>query len=159
MISLGKRTILRYKEFTEWTDTLHDVHGSIWLQPIAERKASIGEIISHLKNWDTYLTLTIIPAIKNGEGMVFPDFDSFNKIAYEYARSGVTKDRLLNEFKQTRLQLAEILLADTDVVSKHVTVNGVETCPHTGTPYSLLYIIHEFNDHDNHHKNQILTVI
>ena len=30
MISLGKSTILRYKEFTEWTDTLHDVHESIW---------------------------------------------------------------------------------------------------------------------------------
>lgn len=160
MISLGKSTILRYKEFTEWTDTLTDVHEGIWLQPISEGKASVGEIISHLKNWDTYLISTIIPAIKKGEGMVFPDFDSFNKIAYEYARSGISKDRLLDEFKLTRLQLVvEILLADPDVVAKHVTANGVETCPHTGTPYSLLYLIHEFNDHDNHHKNQILTVI
>ncbi|UVI29674.1 DinB family protein [Paenibacillus spongiae] len=159
MISLGKSTILRYKEFTEWADTLHDVHESIWLQPISEGKASVGEIISHLKNWDTYLITTIIPAIKNDEGMVFPDFDSFNKIAYEHARSGISKDRLLDEFMQTRLHLVEILLADPDVVAKHVTANGVETCPHTGTPYSLLYIIHEFNDHDTHHKNQILTVI
>lgn len=159
MISLGKSTILRYKEFTKWTDTLHDVQESIWLQPIAKGKASVGEIISHLKNWDAYLISTTIPAIKNGEGMEFPDFDAFNKIAYEYARSGISKDRLLDEFKQTRLQLVEILLADPDVVAKHVTANGEETCPHTGTPYSLLYIIHEFNDHDNHHKNQILTVI
>jgi hypothetical protein len=159
MISLGKETILRYKEFTEWTDTLHDVHESIWIHPIAEGKASVGEIITHLKNWDTYLISTIIPAIKNGEGMVFPDFDSFNKIAYEYARSGISKDCLLDEFKQTRLRLVEILLAEPDVVTKHVTANGVEYCPHTSTPYSLLYIIHEFIDHDIHHKNQILTVI
>ncbi|MFD0693843.1 DinB family protein [Paenibacillus sp. GCM10027628] len=159
MISLDESTILRYKGFIEWTDTLHDVHESIWLQPIDEGKASVGEIISHLKNWDTYLISTIIPAIKDGEGMTFPDFDSFNKIAYEYARSGISKNRLLDEFKKTRLQLVEILLAEHDVVAKHVTANGVETCPHTGTPYSLLYIIHEFNDHDNHHKNQILTVI
>ncbi|GGE02951.1 DinB family protein [Paenibacillus nasutitermitis] len=159
MISLGENTILRYKEFTEWTDTLHDVNESIWLQPIAEGKASVGEIISHLKNWDTYLIYTIIPAIKNGEGMVFPDFDSFNKMAYEYARSGISKDRLLDEYKQTRLQLVEKLLTEPDVAAKHVTAGGVEICPHTGTPYSLLYIIHEFNDHDNHHRNQILTVI
>ena len=155
MINLDEKTIFRYKEFTEWTDTLHDVHESIWLQPISDGKASVGEIISHLQNWDSYLIFTIIPALKNGEGMVFPDFDSFNKIAYEYARSGIPKDRLLDEFKQTRLHLVEILFAEPDVVSKHVTANGVETCPHTGTPYSLLYIIHEFNDHDNHHKKQI----
>ncbi|WP_261303368.1 DinB family protein [Paenibacillus andongensis] len=159
MISLDQNTILRYKEFTEWTDTLREVEDTIWLRPIAEGKASLGEIISHLQNWDAYLISSIIPAIKNGEGMVFPDFDSFNKMAYEYARLGISKDRLLDEFKQTRLQLVEILLSEPDVVAKHVTVNGVETCPHAGTPYSLLYIIHEFNDHDNHHKNQILTLI
>jgi len=159
LISLDKNTILRYQEFTAWTDTLRDINESIWLQPIAEGKASIGEIISHLQNWDSYLISTVIPAIKNGEGIVFPDFDSFNKIAYAYARSGISKSRLVDEFKQTRLNLVEMLLADPDVVTKPVTVNGLETCPHTGTPYSLLYIIHEFNDHDNHHKNQILTVL
>ncbi len=31
----------------------------------------------------------------------------------------------------------------------------VELCPHTGTPYSLLYIIQEFIEHDQHHKVQI----
>jgi hypothetical protein len=159
MISLDNSTIHRFKEFTEWTDTLHDVRNSIWLQPIAEGKATVGEIISHLKNWDSYLISTIIPAIKTGEGMVFPEFNSFNEIAYEYARSGISKDVLLDEFKQTRLNLIEMLLAEPDVAAKHVTVNGVETCPHTGTSYSLLYIIHEFIDHDNHHKNQILSII
>lgn len=117
------------------------------------------EIISHLQNWDDYLICTVIPAIKNGEGMVFLAFDSFNQKAYEYARSGISKKRLLNEFKQTRLQLVELLLAEPEVATRHVTANGLENCPHTGTPYSLLYIIHEFIDHDTHHKNQILSVI
>jgi hypothetical protein len=159
MVSLGKETILRYKEFIEWTDTLHDLHENIWLNPIAEGKASVGEIISHLKNWDNFLIYTIIPAIQKGEGMDFPDFDSFNKKAYEYARSGISKVRLLDEFKQTRLQLVELLLAEPAIAAKHVPANGVEYCPHTGTPYSLLYIIHEFIEHDIHHKNQILSVI
>lgn len=159
MISLGKETIHRYKEFIEWTETLSDLDDNIWLTPIAEGKATVAEIISHLKNWDYYLINTIIPAIKNGEGMVFPDFDSFNQKAYEYARSGISKNSLLDEFKQTRIQLVEIMLTEPDVATKNVTANGVENCPHTGTPYSLLYIIYEFIEHDIHHKNQILSVI
>lgn len=91
--------------------------------------------------------------------MVFPDFGPFNETAYAYARSGVSKNRMLDEFKQMRLQLVELLLTEPDVAAKQVTANGVENCPHTGTPYSLLYIIHEFIDHDTHHQNQILSVI
>jgi len=159
MISLGKETIHRYKEFIEWAETLSDLDDNIWLTPIAEGKATVAEIISHLKNWDYYLINTIIPAIKNGEGMVFPDFDSFNQKAYEYARSGISKNSLLDEFKQTRIQLVEIMLTEPDVATKNVAANGVENCPHTGTPYSLLYIIYEFIEHDIHHKNQILSVI
>lgn len=159
MISLGKETIHRYKEFIEWTDTLSDLDDNIWLTPIAVGKATVAEIISHLKNWDNYLINTIIPAIKNGDGMVFPDFDSFNQKAYEYARSGISKKGLLDEFKQIRIQLIEIMLTEPDVAAKNVTANGVENCPHTGTPYSLLYIIYEFIEHDIHHKNQILSVI
>ncbi|REK76056.1 DinB family protein [Paenibacillus paeoniae] len=159
MISLGKETIHRYQALIEWTDTLRELDDNIWVTPIAEGKATVAGIISHLKNWDNYLIHTIIPAIKNGDGMVFPDFDSFNQTAYEYARSGISKNSILDEFKQTRLQLIELLLTEPDVATKHVPANGVENCPHTGIPYSLLYIIHEFIEHDNHHKNQILSVI
>lgn len=159
MISLGNETIHRYKEFIEWTDTLRDLDDGIWLTPIAEGKATVVEIISHLQNWDNYLINMIIPSIKDGKGMVFPDFNSFNQKAYEYARSGISKNNLLDEFKQTRLELIDILLTEPNVAAKHVTANGVENCPHTGTPYSLLYIIHEFIEHDIHHKNQILSVI
>ncbi|MDG0792315.1 DinB family protein [Cohnella ginsengisoli] len=159
MISLGADTIVLFKQFTDWTDTLRKIDERIWIGPIAEGKATVAEIIAHLQHWDRYLIDTVIPALKRGEGITFPSFDAFNRIAYDYARSGVARDRLLDEFKQTRHALVERLLAEPDVVVKHVTVNGVETCPHTGTPYSLLYIIHEFNDHDRHHQNQILAVI
>jgi uncharacterized damage-inducible protein DinB len=145
---LGKETIDRYKQFLAWSDTLLDLDDNIWQTPISKGKATVAEIISHLQNWDDYLIHTAIPA-----------FDSFNQKAYEYARSGISKQRLLNEFKQTRLQLVELLLTEPEVATKHVTANGVDNCPHTGTPYSLLYIIHEFINHDNHHKNQILSVI
>lgn len=159
MVSLGEETVYRYKELIEWTETLRDLDDNVWYAPVAEGKATVAEIISHLRNWDDYLIHTVIPAIKNGEGMIFPAFDPFNQKAYEYARSGISKKRMLDEFKQTRLQLIELLLTEPEVAAKHVPANGVELCPHTGTPYSLLYIIHEFFDHDMHHKNQILSVV
>ena len=95
MINLGKETILQYEEIIKWTDTLRDLQESKWLEPYAVGKASVREIISHLKNWDNYLLYSIIPAVRNGEGIVFPDFDSFNENAYEYARSGISQIRLL----------------------------------------------------------------
>lgn len=91
MINLGNDTIHRYKEFIEWTEKLRDLDEKIWLTPISEGKATVSEIVSHLLNWDNYLINTIIPAIKNGKGMVFPDFNSFNQKAYEYAYSGISK--------------------------------------------------------------------
>ncbi|GGA25613.1 DinB family protein [Paenibacillus physcomitrellae] len=159
MILLGEETLIQYKTFVKWTDTLRDLDDHLWSSPIAEGKASPADIISHLQNWDHYLIHKVIPAVRKGEGMVFPDFDSFNKQAYEYARSGVSKTRLLDEFKQTRLQLVDLLLAEPDVAAKPVPANGLAYCPHTNTPYSLLYIIHEFREHDIHHKHQILSVI
>jgi hypothetical protein len=51
------------------------------------------------------------------------------------------------------------MLSEPDVATKNVTANGVANCPNTGTPYSLLYIIYEFIEHGNYHKNQILSVI
>ncbi|WP_127533604.1 DinB family protein [Paenibacillus kobensis] len=159
MIHLSEETILRFKQFTTWTDTLHDVQDSVWRRPVSEGKASVGEIVAHLQQWDDYIITNVIPAVHNGEGMVFPDFDLFNEAAYTYARSGVSQLQLLEEFKHTRLQLVDCLIANYDTAVKPVTANGVSHCPHTGTPYSLLFIIHEFNDHDQHHRNQIMNVL
>ncbi|SDD17443.1 hypothetical protein SAMN02799630_02319 [Paenibacillus sp. UNCCL117] len=62
---------------------------------------------------------------------------------------------MLDLFCATRMELIDLLLeAGEDAIRKHVTVNGVKLCPHTGTPYSVLYIIQEFIEHDNHHKAQ-----
>lgn len=139
-----------------WVDRLAELEDSIWFKPIAEGKASTAEIISHLMKWDRYLITTAIPAVQSGEGVVFPSFDPFNSAAYEYAKSGISKNQLLAEFLSTREELCGLLLGvGEEVLRKHTTANGVEICPHTGTPYSLLYITQEFIDHDNHHKNQI----
>lgn len=149
-----------YRSTIQWTNRLDGLEDSIWFKPIAEGKASIAGIVSHLRNWDRYLIENAIPAVRRGDGIVFPDFDSFNSLAYDYAKSGISKNRLLEEFRTTRMELCDRLLeTGEDTLNQHVTSNGVAICPHTGTPYSLLYIIQEFIEHDNHHKTQVDTAL
>jgi len=47
----------------------------------------------------------------------------------------------------------------TEALNKSLTANRITHCPHTGTPYSLIYIVKEFTDHDNHHKGQIIQFL
>ncbi|KRF13445.1 DinB family protein [Paenibacillus sp. Soil787] len=154
------KTINEYEQFCKWTATLHRLSDIDWHSQVKEGKASIAEIIAHLRNWDLHLINVVIPSIKKGEGMVFPDFDSFNTKAYGYAKSGISKDQLLQEFSSDRMRLINILREmKTEDVLLEVTANGARDCPNTGTPYSLLYIIHEFSEHDEHHKKQILNFL
>jgi hypothetical protein len=159
-MSESKVVIENLSSITAWANQLVELDDSIWFKPIAEGKASIAEIISHLMYWDRYFITDVVPSVQRGEGIVFPDFDPANAIAYEYARSGISKKQLLDEFCATRVELCKLLLGiDEDILRKPTTVNGVAFCPHTGSPYSLLYNLQESIDHDNHHKSQIDSVL
>ncbi|MFC5700374.1 DinB family protein [Cohnella faecalis] len=136
----------------------YEFDDSTWNKPIAEGKASVAEIIGHLLNWDNYLIETVIPTVKNGGGMEFPDFDTFNKAGYAYVKNK-PRSLILQEFNSAREKLSEMLLNSLEFIDKPTTSNGVSVCPHTGRPYSLIYIIEEFIEHDEHHKSQINAVI
>ncbi|WP_186438503.1 DinB family protein [Cohnella terricola] len=138
-----------------WAD--YEFNDLTWNQSYAEGKATIAEIIGHLMNWDHYLISNVVRAVKAGKGIEFPDFDSHNKLGYEYVKNK-TKNQIVNEFKETRIQLHSLLIENLEIVNRHTTANGVSNCPNTGTPYSLLYIIQEFIEHDEHHKKQIESV-
>lgn len=151
-----KVVISSFGEFTEWLGTLKDLSNEEWVKPISEGKWSIREIVSHFMNWDNYLISTVVPLVKAGEPFGFPAFDSFNKLASTYATSGISKDDLLDEVILTRNHLLQELKdMPEEVITNHLPVGGMTHCPQTGEPYSLIYIIHEFIDHDLHHKKQI----
>lgn len=111
-------------------------------------------------NWDNYLLTEILPSVQNEKGMEFPEFDTYNKKASSYAKSGVLQLKLLEEAKDTReLLVKELNELPTEKLINPLTANGVTHCPHTETPYSLIYIVKEFTDHDNHHKKQIIQLL
>ncbi|MFF2885789.1 DinB family protein [Paenibacillus sp. NPDC057967] len=157
MISTCNQAIInRFASLTERVDKLAEVSDQEWFAPIAEGKASIAGIIAHLAQWDRYLITTAVPDALQRQGVVFPDFDSFNAGAYAHARSGITKLQLIEQFRSTRLELCRLLESIGDeLLELPITANGTALCPHTGTPYSLIYITEEFIEHDMHHQRQI----
>ncbi|PEL80362.1 hypothetical protein CN558_18070 [Bacillus wiedmannii] len=155
---MGENKIIHdFNEYSIWLNTLKGMKEELWMNPISEGKWTIGEIVSHIMNWDECLLTKVLPSVREGQGMEFPDFDTYNKLASNYAKSGISNMRLLEEAKAKReLLVKELRLLHDEKLKKPLTANGVSHCPHTGTPYSLIYIIKEFIEHDNHHKRQVI---
>ncbi|MGH1328957.1 DinB family protein [Bacillus pretiosus] len=155
-----KNIISNFSHYSSWLSTLEEINETLWSKPIAESKWSVSEIIAHIMNWDNYLLTEIFPSVQNEQGMEFPDFDTYNQKASNYAKSGVSQSKLLEEAKNTReLLVKELNELPTEKLKNPLTANGVTHCPNTGTPYSLIYIVKEFTDHDNHHKRQIIQLL
>ncbi|NDI33945.1 DinB family protein [Chengkuizengella sediminis] len=138
--------IKQYNDFTNFVTSLNKLPDQLWLDPIAQGKVSIGEIIGHLLNWDTYIIDHTIPAVKSGENMEFPEFDSFNQIGYELASKKFSKVDLINEFVDTRKKCCELLMN-----------MPFEDLTRKLNPNSLLYLIEELNEHDELHLSQIMN--
>ncbi|MDA1633558.1 DinB family protein [Bacillus cereus] len=155
---MGENKIINdFNEYSIWIHTLKCMKEELWVAPISEGKWTVGEIVSHIMNWDDYLLRETLSSVRDGKGMEFPDFDTYNKLASSYAKSGISKVKLLEEAKAKReLLVKELRLLHDEKLKKPLTANGVSHCPHTGTPYSLIYIIKEFIEHDNHHKRQVI---
>ncbi|GMK48139.1 hypothetical protein PghCCS26_52690 [Paenibacillus glycanilyticus] len=149
-----------FNNFSTWIRSLENTNEKLWFAPIEEKKWSISEIIAHLFNWDRYLISEILPAVQIGNEINFPEYDTFNKRASDYIQSGVSKSKLIDETIATRNLLVKLLHEMTiERLNRRLTVNGVTNCPSTGAPYSLIYIIKEFADHDTHHKQQIMRFL
>ncbi|SEP73893.1 DinB family protein [Piscibacillus halophilus] len=157
MRSETKNIINAFSDYSSWLNQLQDIDDSLWSKPIATGKWSVSEIVAHIIKWDHHLLSEIIPSVQKGDGMVFPEYDPFNKKASDYAKSGVSQSQLLEEAKNKRNQLINKLNElSRETLYKPLTANGITHCPHTGTPYSLIYIVKEMIDHDHHHQKQII---
>lgn len=148
-----KNIISNFSHYSSWLSTLEEIDETLWFKPIAEGKWSVSEIIAHIMNWDNHLLTEVLPSVQNEKGMDFPDFDTYNKKASNYAKSGISQFELLKEAKDTReLLVKELNEFTTEELNKSLTTNN-------GTPYSLIYIVKEFTDHDSHHKEQIIQFL
>ncbi|TCI49510.1 DinB family protein [Exiguobacterium sp. SH5S13] len=148
-----------FASYTDWLNTLERLDESMWEKPIATDKWSIKAVVLHIAHWDNHLLNVIIPAVKNGEGMIFPEFDSFNARATQKAKR-LSGENVLQLAKTSRSSLIEVLRSlRQETLNSHTTANGATHSPHEGVSYTLAYIVTEFIEHDRHHQRQIDAVL
>lgn len=135
--------ILSFKEFNSWVVTLNKLEPDYWTKPISHGKWSISEIISHIMNWDNHIISQILPSVRQGKEIRFPNIDSYNQKASDYAKSGISQSALIEEVIRTREYLVtQLLEMPEDLYNAELN-------------YSLAFLIVEFVEHDNEHKAQI----
>ncbi|MFN3634024.1 DinB family protein [Exiguobacterium profundum] len=148
-----------FASYTAWLNTLTELDESTWEKPIATDKWSIKAIVLHIAHWDNHLLNVIIPAVKNGEGMIFPEFDSFNARATQKAKR-LSGEKVLQLAKTSRGSLIETLRSlRQETLTAHTTANEATHSPHDGVPYTLAYIVTDFIEHDRHHQQQVDGVL
>ncbi|TCI67722.1 MULTISPECIES: DinB family protein [unclassified Exiguobacterium] len=148
-----------FASYIDWLNTLSGLDESMWEKSIATDKWSIKAIVLHIAHWDNHLLNVIVPAVKTGEAMIFPEFDSFNARATQKAKR-LSGENVLQLAKTSRSSLIETLQSlSQETLTSHTTANGVTHCPHHGVPYTLAYIVTEFIEHDRHHQQQVDAIL
>lgn len=107
---MKKENVLEEKLYLiEWCQTLQRVPDDIWFQALREGSWAIADVISHFIVWDVFLIKDRIPYFISGQSVpnVPIDVEEMNKGAIKYARSGISKEELLNQFSVTRKQLVD----------------------------------------------------
>ncbi|PGK42320.1 hypothetical protein CN907_09415 [Bacillus anthracis] len=107
---MKKENILEEKlNLIEWCRTLKGVPDDIWFQSFKNGSWASADVISHFIVWDVFLIKHRIPYFISGQSVpnVPIDVEEMNKGAIKYARSGISKEELLNQFSVTRKQLVD----------------------------------------------------
>ncbi|WP_349410097.1 DinB family protein [Pseudalkalibacillus sp. SCS-8] len=93
-----------YEEMIEWADSLHQLPETLWLEPIAEGKWSIAEIISHFYSWDRFIFEERLLKLSS-QNFISANPQETNEKAAKFARSGVSREELLSIFIDSRKQI------------------------------------------------------
>ncbi|PGZ52928.1 hypothetical protein A6E27_22055 [Bacillus cereus] len=107
---MKKENVLEEKlNIIEWCQTLQRVPDDIWFQALREGSWAIADVISHFIVWDAFLIKDRIPYFISGQSVpnVPIDVEEMNKGAIKYARSGISKEEILEQFNVTRKKLVD----------------------------------------------------
>ncbi|QHA90628.1 DinB family protein [Bacillus sp. N1-1] len=146
-----KRSVLNdYASLINWLESIAmEMTETIFFQPIKQDKWSPAEILSHIMVWDNYLLKERIPFIENGVNLPRLDnVEEVNQRAAEYARSGLSKEKLIAETVQARRQVVEHL----QLVEP---IEWMSTFYIDRYPICLTSYIKGLIEHDDHHKLQV----
>jgi uncharacterized damage-inducible protein DinB len=142
--------IIRYRKLTDWLESLKEMPDEYWLKPIKEGKWSVGEIVSHLKAWDVFVWEERVSYFVSGERIPSKPFDpeEINRKAAEVAKSGISKNELIDKVIVCRLHVAKMLEEVRDDIWEKKIELGKSFV-------TLSEYISGLVEHDVHHQKQI----
>ena len=147
---LNKKSIIQEKRnLVDWSRSLKNISNELWVKPFRNGSWGTAEVISHFISWDKFMMENRITYILRNECLpkINIDVEAMNKEAAEYARAGITKEDLLNEFIFIREELVN-LISKIPEERFHHPLQGKEHI--TLSEYFVGMI-----DHDLKHKKQI----
>ncbi|PQZ57778.1 hypothetical protein CQZ94_08030 [Bacillus sp. MYb209] len=107
---MEKECILEKKlSLIEWCQTFKGVTNDVWFESFRKGSWGIADVISHFIVWDEFLMKYRIPYFISRQSVpnVPTDVEEMNKSAMRYARSGISKEELIDQFISTRKQLVD----------------------------------------------------
>ncbi|MFG6497607.1 DinB family protein [Fictibacillus sp. UD] len=139
-----------YRSFVNWLEQLKGLPEEFWLQPIKEEKWSTGEIIAHIKAWDIFVWDERFACFV-GRSNLPPkkvDVEEINRSAANEARSGISKNQLIDEVIECRLVLSKKL----EEMPNEIWEEKIQM---ENSTITLCEYIKGMVEHDQHHKIQI----
>lgn len=147
-------TLENYSHFIDSLESLKHIDAHLITTPIQEKKWSIKEVLAHIYRWDIFLLEVAIPSALHERIIHFPSHDEYNFASQQFAET-ISFSQLIHTSILTRKQLITNLLDMKDSTLEPITINNNMHCPKTNERYTMLYLMSEFVEHDQHHLAQI----
>jgi hypothetical protein len=153
---MDKTDLLTEKRaMSSWVDSLLvEMNDSLWFEPLGEGKWGTADVISHFITWDRFFLDHRIPYIE--KGLPFPKIDinleKINKESSVYSRSGIGKQRLIQEYVETR----EAVLSSLDELPEETFQYVMKIGNSEMKVVDYFYLLVQ---HDLKHKKQIANFI
>lgn len=145
------KTLSKFSELLIWLQNLKGLGSNdLWLQPIAEGKWSIREILTHMMNWDKNSHEMMVPNFTEGANLFFVEIEEHNKVAAAWAAHYTDLNMLITDVARTRQQLLDLLNKQYNDSIKFKIDNQ---------NYTYKKFVDVFIHHDEHHIKQIETFL
>ncbi|MGD6843694.1 DinB family protein [Bacillus infantis] len=109
---MRKEEIIEEKAtFIDWVQSLEQMEDQLWFHPFREGSWGTADVVSHFITWDRFVISRRMPALMS-KGEIpseVIDADALNMEARLYARSGISKQKLISEFAEAREELLSLL--------------------------------------------------
>lgn len=139
--------IEKFNRLIPFLISLETVNEKLFFSPICEKKWSTAAIVSHFMYWDRYILEERLEEMVHGE--LLPkakvNVEEMNRLAEEYANSGISKKQLIQEVCETRQRLIDSLENKNLETIFYIDSNGM-----TVNEYFKGMV-----EHDNYHIKQI----